>query len=56
MYVQVGECKMCGAPMHVPKMWNGIIPPTPIRTCSCLGNNNSQRGMINTIGTSGSSW
>lgn len=33
--VQCGVCMMCGAPMYVPKLWWGVTPPTPRRTCSC---------------------
>lgn len=35
MYVQIGSCPKCGAPIYSPAMWNSIFPSPSIRTCNC---------------------
>lgn len=31
-------CNKCGAPIVVPTVWHGTIPPTPQYTCGCHSN------------------
>jgi len=35
-WTQVGTCPKCGAPMYVPMVWHGVLPPTPRRSCGCF--------------------
>lgn len=35
MYSIVGSCPQCGAPIYVPSIWSGVIPPTPQYSCNC---------------------
>jgi len=35
MYIQVSQCPRCGAPIYVPAVWAGTIPPSSIYTCAC---------------------
>jgi hypothetical protein len=46
---QVGSCPKCGAPIWIPLMWHGIIPPTPQFSCNCFP---QQHGIATTDGTS----
>ena len=34
-YSQIGSCPQCGAPIYVPTVWGGIIPPSPMYSCGC---------------------
>lgn len=36
MFSIVGACPICGAPMYVPMVWHGIIPPPVTRSCGCF--------------------
>ena len=36
MYAIVGYCPKCGAPMYVPTVWMGVIPPPVTRSCGCF--------------------
>jgi len=35
MYTQAGTCPKCGAPIYVPTVWHGVLPPPPVYTCQC---------------------
>lgn len=35
-YVQTSTCPKCGAPIYVPMMWHGIMPPPPMYSCACV--------------------
>lgn len=37
MFTQVGSCLKCGAPIYVPSVWMGVVPPPPQYTCGCRG-------------------
>ncbi len=48
MYTQVGSCPGCGAPIYAPMVCHSILPPPPIYTCNCFG---EQRRTYTTTGT-----
>jgi len=35
-YTQVGACPHCGAPIYVPQVWHGTMPPPPVYSCECV--------------------
>jgi hypothetical protein len=37
MWVTIGSCPQCGAPIYAPMNWNAVIPPPPHYTCGCAG-------------------
>jgi len=43
----VSNCPKCGAPIYVPTIWHGIIPPPNEYTCGCV----KQPKIITTTGT-----
>ena len=47
MYVEVGKCPKCGAPMYSPSVWHGVIPPPVYRTCNCFGGNLEVKYAVN---------
>jgi hypothetical protein len=35
-YTTVGNCPKCGAPIYVPTVWHGILPPPNMYSCGCF--------------------
>ena len=38
MNTVTGYCPRCGAPIYVPSVWHGIIPPPSQYSCGCFHN------------------
>lgn len=38
----VDHCTKCGAPIVVPHVWHGVVPPIPQYTCGCFTNFGAQ--------------
>lgn len=36
MWTIVSHCPKCGAPIYVPMIWHGVIPPPPEYSCTCF--------------------
>ena len=35
MFVTVGSCPKCGAPVYTYTAWQGVVPPPAMYSCSC---------------------
>lgn len=40
-FVKISVCPQCGAPIYVPGVWHGIVPPTPTYSCFCRSDSTS---------------
>lgn len=48
MYIEIGHCLKCGAPIYSESSWSGITPPPSHYTCGCnLNNGNRNSGYFN---------